>query len=98
LLKGESATAPTGSNLGGGTAAMGGGYRGQETAMANPNVPAPASSDAPQTIDADDPADLERWAKRLGVDVDAVRNAAIAVGPSSDAVTLRLRSARGAAD
>jgi hypothetical protein len=62
------------------------------------NTPAPASSEAPQTIDADDPADLQRWADRLGVDADAVRNAAIAVGPASDAVTLRLRSARGAAD
>jgi hypothetical protein len=38
------------------------------------DTPAPASSDAPQTIDADDPADLQRWADRLGVDADAVRN------------------------
>jgi sugar diacid utilization regulator len=40
-------------------------------------------SDAPRTIDADDPAALERWAQRLGVDVDAVRNAVIAVGPTA---------------
>jgi hypothetical protein len=66
--------------------------------MADTPAPAPAPSDAPRTIDADDPADLERWAERLGVDVEAVRNTVIAVGPSSDAVTLRLRSARGAAD
>jgi hypothetical protein len=58
---------------------------------------APDATD-PETIDADDPAALERWAQRLGVDTDAVRNAVIAVGPDSEAVTLRLRSARGAAD
>jgi hypothetical protein len=61
-----------------------------------PDTPAP--DDAPQTLDANDPADLQRWADRLGVDVDAVRKPVIAVGPTRDAVTLRLRSARGAAD
>jgi hypothetical protein len=58
----------------------------------------PPDDAAPETIDADDRAALERWAKRLGVDVDAVRNAVISVGSDSEAVTLRLRSARGAAD
>ena len=66
--------------------------------MTDAPAPTPASSDTSQTIDADDPADLERWAQRFGVDAETVRNTVIAVGPSSDAVTLRLRSARGAAD
>ena len=51
-----------------------------------------------EAIDQDDPAALQRWADRLGVDVEAVRNAVISVGPDSEAVVLRLRSARGAAD
>ncbi|MBO9547292.1 DUF3606 domain-containing protein [Caulobacter sp.] len=49
-------------------------------------------------IDVEDAACLERWAQRLGVDVEAVRNTVIAVGPNSEAVALRLTSARGAAD
>ena len=53
---------------------------------------------APERIDIDDPKALAAWAERLGVDPDAVRNAVIAVGPDSEAVALRLRSARGAAD
>lgn len=53
---------------------------------------------APDQIDIDDPKALAAWAERLGVDADAVRNAVIAVGPDSDAVALRLKSARGAAD
>lgn len=51
-----------------------------------------------ERIDPDDPDALQRWADRLGVDTDAVRNAVISVGPDSEAVALRLRSARGAAD
>jgi hypothetical protein len=50
------------------------------------DVPPPAARQTratrPRTIDADDPADLARWAQRLGVDVEAVRNAVIAVGPT----------------
>jgi hypothetical protein len=49
-------------------------------------------------IDLDDAASLARWAQRLDVSVEAVRNAVIAVGPASEAVALRLKSARGAAD
>lgn len=51
-----------------------------------------------EAIDLDDPAALQRWADRLSVDVEAVRNAVISVGPDSEAVAMRLRSARGAAD
>ncbi|AYV49685.1 hypothetical protein CFHF_19970 [Caulobacter flavus] len=51
-----------------------------------------------EQIDLEDEAALGRWAERLGVDTDAVRNAVIAVGPDSEAVALRLTSARGAAD
>lgn len=52
----------------------------------------------PERIDIEDPKALAAWAERLGVDPDAVRNAVIAVGSDSEAVALRLRSARGAAD
>ena len=52
----------------------------------------------PEPIDIDDPKALAAWAERLGVDQDAVRNAVIAVGPDSEALAMRLRSARGAAD
>lgn len=51
-----------------------------------------------ERIDVEDTESLRRWADRLGVDVDAVRNAVVAVGPDSGAVALRLKSARGAAD
>lgn len=51
-----------------------------------------------EAIDLDDPAAVQRWADRLGVDIDAVRNAVISVGSDSEAVALRLSSARGAAD
>lgn len=51
-----------------------------------------------EQIDPDDAGAVARWAQRLGVEADAVRNAAIAVGGASDAVALRLKSARGAAD
>ena len=51
-----------------------------------------------ETIDISDPAAVSRWAERLGVDADAVRNAVTMVGPDSEAVALRLTSARGAAD
>ncbi len=51
-----------------------------------------------ETIDPDDAAALQRWASRLNVTPEAVRNAVIAVGPGSEAVAMRLRSARGAAD
>ncbi|USQ95402.1 DUF3606 domain-containing protein [Caulobacter sp. RL271] len=51
-----------------------------------------------EAIDLDDPASVRRWAKHLGVGEDALRNAVIAVGPDSEAVALRLTSARGAAD
>ncbi|WP_395443868.1 DUF3606 domain-containing protein [Caulobacter sp. UC70_42] len=51
-----------------------------------------------EAIDQDDPAALQRCADRLGVTPEAVRNAVIAVGPDSEAVAMRLRSARGAAD
>ncbi|CAN5489018.1 hypothetical protein BH10PSE3_BH10PSE3_04300 [soil metagenome] len=51
-----------------------------------------------EDIDLDDSACVARWAQRLGVSVEAIRNAVIAVGPASDAVALRLKSARGAAD
>jgi len=51
-----------------------------------------------EDIDPDDPTSLRRWADRLNVSVQAVRRAVIAVGGASDAVALRLKSARGAAD
>ncbi|MET3666517.1 DUF3606 domain-containing protein [Caulobacter sp. 1776] len=51
-----------------------------------------------ETIDPDDASAVERWAKRLGVDAEAIRNTVLAVGGDSEAVALRLRSARGAAD
>ncbi|PLR28716.1 hypothetical protein SGCZBJ_01480 [Caulobacter zeae] len=57
----------------------------------------PAATPPPR-IDIDDPADLSRWAERLGVDEQAVINTVIDVGPHSDAVAQRLRAARGAAD
>lgn len=50
-----------------------------------------------ERIDVEDGDALKRWAERLGVDTDAVRNAVLAVGPDSEAVALRLNSARGAA-
>jgi hypothetical protein len=52
----------------------------------------------PEQTYLDDADALARWAERLCVDVEAVRNTVIAAGPSSDAVARRLRSARGAAD
>ena len=58
----------------------------------------PLDAAARETIDLNDADALERWAERLGVDVDAVRNTVIAVGGDSEAVALRLGSARGAAD
>lgn len=51
-----------------------------------------------EQIDPEDADALQRWAERLGADTDAVRNAVIAVGPDSEAVAMRLKSARGAAD
>lgn len=51
-----------------------------------------------EEIDLEDPAALQRWADRLGVDVEAIRNTVIAVGSDSEAVAMRLSSARGAAD
>lgn len=51
-----------------------------------------------EMIDADDPKALARWAKRLDVTPDVVRNTILTVGPDSEAVALRLSSARGAAD
>lgn len=61
--------------------------------MPRPLDPAPA-----ERIDPDDDAAVERWATRLGVDAEAVRNTIVAVGGDSEAVALRLRSARGADD
>lgn len=51
-----------------------------------------------EDIDIEDAASLTRWAERLGVSVSAVRHAVIAVGGGSEAVALRLKSARGAID
>lgn len=51
-----------------------------------------------EMIDVDDPTALARWSERLGVASDVVRNTVLAVGPDSEAVALRLSSARGAAD
>jgi hypothetical protein len=51
-----------------------------------------------EVIDRDHPAAFQRWAERLGVDVEAVRNAVISVGPDREAVALRLGSACGATD
>lgn len=49
-------------------------------------------------IDLEDSASVEHWAQRLGVGVHAIRNAVAEVGPDSEAVAMRLKSARGAAD
>jgi hypothetical protein len=49
-------------------------------------------------IDLEDPVTLRAWAQRLGVDRDAIRDAVLAVGPDSEAVALRLKSARGETD
>lgn len=57
-----------------------------------------AEDDSQAHIDLDDAENLERWASRLGVSATAVRNAAIEVGSSAQAVWMRLTSARGAAD
>lgn len=51
-----------------------------------------------ETIDPDDAAAVQRWAQRLGVDAQAIRNTILAVGGDSEAVAMRLQSARGAAD
>ncbi len=51
-----------------------------------------------EDIDIEDAASLARWAERLGVGVSALRDAVIAVGGGSEAVALRLKSARGAID
>ncbi len=51
-----------------------------------------------EQIDPDDAEALARWSRRLGVAADAVRNAVLAVGGDSEAVALRLGTARGAAD
>jgi hypothetical protein len=51
-----------------------------------------------EDIDPQDAASLDRWATRLCVSVEAVRNAVLSVGPASEAVSLRLKSARGAPD
>jgi hypothetical protein len=58
----------------------------------------PLDAAAREDIDPNDADALERWAGRLGVDVDAVRNTVIAVSGDSEAVALRLGAARGAAD
>ena len=57
-----------------------------------------ADAHAHAAIDLDDPDATERWAEHFGVSAQAVRNAVIEVGPTVEAVALRLRSARGAAD
>jgi hypothetical protein len=51
-----------------------------------------------EQIDPDDDEALARWAQRLDAPPHAVRNAVLAVGGDSEAVALRLGSARGAAD
>lgn len=51
-----------------------------------------------ERIDPDDVDAVATWAQRLGVSADAVRNAVIAVGGDSEAVAMRLVSARGAVD
>lgn len=51
-----------------------------------------------ERIDLEDAACVARWARRLGVDVEVVRNTVVAVGPDSEAVASRLASARGATD
>jgi hypothetical protein len=70
----------------------------RETARRLEAAAARAEEGHEENIDPEDAASLTRWAKRLGVSVEAVRNAVLAVGPTSDAVALRLKSARGAAD
>lgn len=70
----------------------------RQTASRLQNAASRADDGHVEQIDIEDGEALQRWADRLGVDRDAVRNAVIAVGPDSEAVALRLTSARGAAD
>lgn len=70
----------------------------RETATRLQDAASRADEGHVERIDVEDGEALQRWASRLGVDADAVRNAVIAVGPDSEAVALRLKSARGAAD
>jgi len=49
-------------------------------------------------IDVEDEAQMALWCERLGVDGHALRNTVMVVGPDSEAVALRLESARGATD
>ena len=51
-----------------------------------------------EIIDPDDEAMVKRWAERLGVSDEAVRNTVLAVDGDSEAVALRLVSARPGAD
>lgn len=70
----------------------------RETAARLAAAAARAEQGHVERIDLEDAACLARWAQRLGVDTDAIRNAVTVVGPDSEAVALRLTIARGASD
>lgn len=70
----------------------------RQTAARLQNAASRAADGHVEHINVEDEAALKRWAERLGVGTDAVRNAVTAVGPDSEAVALRLSTARSAAD